>query len=272
MSEEGNPPAWFAGADPELLGHIQAKGLDKLDATAAAMEASRQHRQAQQFIGAAPEQLMKLPKDANDPDGWREVWKRLGAPDDAAGYEFEGVDVGDVTGSLVDALRATSAGVNLPKGAASAVAKGMAEWVNKQTTDFQASVAENKEQAEAALKKSWGQGHQEFQFYAAQGKQALATRLGERLAPQLDAALDHLASFGFGEVAQEILHRVGNGLKEDSFKGGAGGAPQAMNKDMAQARLTSLMTDRQWVSRHVSGGSVERQEYARLTRIIAGEE
>lgn len=281
MSDAGNntggqqqtPPAWYANLDAEHQGHVQTRGWDKLDPAQAAAEAAKAHVSATKMIGVPAEQLLRMPRDDKDIEGQRAMWQRLGAPADPTGYEFE-VDVKDpgATASLVETLRNAAAGANLPKAAAAAVAKSIEGWVNSQTEQFNQIAVDNRAAAEEALKKSWGADYPIHSYTADQGKNAIAARLGERLAPQLDTALSLLTDNGLGEVGREIMRVIGAGLGEDSFKGGGGnqGGRVPPNRDQAMVRLAELQRDPVWVQKFLAGGAQERAEKKQLDVIIAG--
>jgi hypothetical protein len=280
MSEEGStqggrwaPSAWYSALDPEHLGHVQSRGWDKRDPMDALVEAVKGHVSATRMIGVPAEQLLKLPKEAGDSDGWRGVWQRLGAPADPKDYEFADVQVGEVTNSLVDTLRGAAAGVNMPKPMAAAVAQSVAKWVNDQGESYKAEVASNLQVADEAIRKSWGSNYEAFNYVANRGQEALATRLGERLAPQLEGAMDVLRQAGFGELGREMMRVVGAGLGEDKFIGGSGvpGGRAAMTRDMALARLSELKADKTWVARFTSGDTDALKEMRAINLIIAGD-
>lgn len=266
------PPTWYANLDAEHLGHIQSRGWDKLEPAAAAMEAIKGHVSATRMIGVPADQLLRLPKDQTDSDGWKGVWQRLGAPADPKDYSFEGVEVGDATAGFVDAVRAAAAEANLPKPMAAAVAKSVAKWLNDQANSYDTEAAANIEASDAAIKKSWGPNYEAFNFVANRGQEAIAQRLGERLAPQLDGAMQVLREAGFGELGREMMRVIGAGLGEDKFvSGGASGRP-AMTRDMAIARKAELMADNAWAERYIAGDAAARREMAAVNQIIAGED
>lgn len=275
-SGQGTPPAWFAALDAEHVGHIQTRGWDKLDPAVAAQEAVKGHVAASRMLGVPQEQLLRLPKDAADSDGWRNVWQRLGAPKDAKDYNFEGVDLGDsgTTNSFMDAMRQTAAAANMPVQTAAEVAKGFQKWLADRATSYDTEVAANVAAADKAIKENWGKEHEHFSYIAKQGREALAARLGERLGPQLDAAFNLLREQGFGELAAELGRVAGAGLGEDRSGGGSGSGgsgPAKLTVEMAQARLAELSRDTAWAARRMAGDTDAAREFAMLIRTIAGE-
>ncbi|MGE3283780.1 MAG: hypothetical protein AB7H90_03270 [Alphaproteobacteria bacterium] len=280
-SDGGTPPqntggstqaTWYQGLDDEHVGHVQSKGWDKLEPAAAAVEIAKAHREAQKFIGHPQEHLLRLPKDATDTDGWTGVWQRLGAPADAKDYTFEGVEAGEATASLVDTLRGAAASAKLPKHMAAEVGKSVAKWVKDQVTAHESEVAANREAAETAIRQSWGQNYDAHNYVAKQGQAALASRLGETLAPQLDGAMKLLTDFGFGALGREMMRVIGAGLGEDKFVGGGNGSGrEVLTREMAVSRKTELLGDKAWTDRYLAGDTAAVREMKALNAIIAGE-
>lgn len=276
-TQDGGQATWFSGLDAEHAGHVQARGWDKLDPAAAAQEATKGHVAATRMLGVPADQLLRLPKDAADSDGWRGVWQRLGAPADPKDYAFEGLDLGDAgaTTSFMDALRQTAAAANMPKQMVSEIARGVQKWIADRGTSYDAEVAENAASADRAIKENWGREHEHFTYVSKLGREALASRLGERLGGQIDGAFNVLREQGFGELAAELGRVVGAGLSEDRSGGGSGGGSGGatrMTKEMAQSRIEELKRDPAFGARAVMGDADALRELGRLHRLLAGEE
>ncbi|MDE2020403.1 MAG: hypothetical protein KGJ13_08715, partial [Patescibacteria group bacterium] len=86
---------WYQGADQETVGYLQNRGLDRKTPKEAALEAIKAHREAEKFIGAPADKLVRLPKDEADTAGWEQVYGRLGVPADAKGYDFSDLKFSD---------------------------------------------------------------------------------------------------------------------------------------------------------------------------------
>src|SRR5258708_32263958 len=82
---------WYDGVDSDTVGYIQNRGLDKVDAKNAFLAAVKAHKEAEKLIGVPADQVLRLPKDANDTSGWNTVKDRLGRPKDASGEDFTAV-------------------------------------------------------------------------------------------------------------------------------------------------------------------------------------
>src|SRR5262245_18251845 len=120
-------PTWFTGMDADLIGHIQTKGWDKLSPEQAAVEITRAHRAAEQHVGVPADQILRLPKDANDAEGWKATFQKLGAPADAKDYDFSSVTFDDEALSIrfQNAFRETASKLNMPKGMAEEFARSV---------------------------------------------------------------------------------------------------------------------------------------------------
>ena len=107
------PPAntpWYQGnaaVTPEFIGHWQTRGWHDLPPDQLAINVTKAYREAEKFIGAPADELIRVPKDANDAAGWGKVWQRLGAPKDKDGYDFSTAksQFGDVDKALIDGCR-----------------------------------------------------------------------------------------------------------------------------------------------------------------------
>lgn len=257
------PPAapWYQGKlDPELIGHAQIKGWKLDDPQATAIEAIKQHREAEKFIGAPADQLLKLPKDT-DPKSWEPIWQRLGAPKDAKEYDFSAVKFsnGDaVDQSFADAMRATFSSLHLPKEWAAPITAAVVKYMDD-ADKAEATLSEAKRGEEiAALMKSWGPNAELNKLTAMQG----AKRLG--VSPETVAELEKAK--GYAGV-MEMFRKAGAGLREDTFhEGGQGGNSNPVTSDGAYARIQELNRDETFTKRLMAKEVAALNEYDALHR------
>lgn len=259
------PPAapWYEGkADAETIGYFQTKGWDK-DPVTAAIEASKAHRNAEKFIGAPADQLLRLPKDAKDEAGWKAVWGKLGAPAEAKDYDLSAVKYADGTAiedGFADTLRQTAFANHLPKDAATAFAGAMVKFIEGQKSSQGADLTAKLEAEKTALAQSWGANAEMNKLQAMQG----AKRLG--VEPDAVAALEK--SLGYAKV-MEMFRKIGAATSEDTFiEGGGSGNPAT--REGAHARKAELMADQAWAKRYLAGGAAEKREMDALNQLIAG--
>lgn len=257
--------AWHTGhADAEMLGHWQNKlPADALgDPIKVAIEMTKQARAAEKFVGAPPDSIIRLPKDAKDETGWRDVWSRLGAPKEAKEYDFttiKSADGKDVDPALADALRAAAFDQHLPKDAATKVASTITKYLDDQRAAQEAEATTKVAAERAELMKSWGPNADMNKLQAMQG----AKRLG--ITPEAIAALEKVS--GYASV-MEAMRKVGAGTTEDTFVEGKGGGMPA-TAPAAQARLNELINDRAWGERLTKGDAAAVREFNALTEQIA---
>ena len=67
--------------------------------------------------------------------------------------------------------------------------------------------------------------------------------------------------------AVSLFARIGQGLGEDRFIEGEGQGGFGLTPQQAESRIASLRRDQAWQARWMAGGSEERAEWTRLTRI-----
>lgn len=265
----GNQPAeWYKGADAELIGHIQTKGWDKKQPGEVALEAIKAHRQAEKFIGAPADQLLRLPKEPGSEE-WKGVWQRLGAPADAKDYDFDGVTLKSEDGKsvlnqgFVDTMRNIAAELHLPKDHASriatAVAKFNADAKVADNADYTAKLAEEKK----ALDASWGQNKEAFIFAAKQTANALG------VTPEAVTALEKVVGY---KAVMDMFLTISKKTGEHKWVESGGPSGGAMTREQAIARKQELMGDKSWADRYLAGDVAANREMTALLTIITGDD
>ncbi|SRR5579884_2976376 len=279
-------PWYGTNADPALVGYLQNRGWDKLDPAAAALAAAQAHREASQFLGVPPEQLLRLPKDASDEAAWKTVYQRLGAPADPKEYAFDGVDFGDpdLTADFTGVLRSSASKYGLTKEAAAGLAADLFKWIEGKGAAEDAEATAAREAAMTALKQSWGNNYAANEFIANQAVAKLDQMMGGD--GRLAKAVKALVEGGHAHLndAMEMFRVIGQGLGEDKFVSGTGvggGVGGAMTREQALQRryeLTGIPAnggpmgkpDQEFIARLNRGDAAAKREWAALTAIIAG--
>jgi hypothetical protein len=260
---------WHQGLiEPEVLGHAQNKGWDVSDPGKFAAAAAKAHMGAERLIGAPADQVLRLPKDANDKAGWNGVWTRLGRPPEAAGYDFAEVKHADGTAispELDAAIRNSAFDAGLSKDGASAVAKSVVKQMDdaRKTAESQAQakIAEEKQ----ALDKNWGANRDANLFLAKQAAQKLS------IDPEAIAALEKMDKVGYAKV-MEMFRDLGVKMGEARFITGGNNPnnPSIMSVDQAKARKSELLADSVFQKKYLAGDSEARREMTSINTIIAG--
>lgn len=256
--------AWHTGIDGELLGVAQNKGWKLDDPKVAFSSAATAYREAQRLVGAPPELMLRLPKDQADEAGWKQVYTRLGVPDDAKGYDFSGVKFSDGTeidAAFADSMRAALHGANVSKDRASDVVRAVVKFMDSADAEENAVKASKLTEEKAELAKNWGANEAANKFIAQQA----ATKLG--IAPETVAALEGVVGY---KAIMEMFHKIGTAIGEAKFVASEGNQSGVMTRDQAQAKKTELMADKAWRDRYIGGGAAERREMHALNVLITG--
>ncbi len=263
------PPAaqtWHAGLEPDVLGHIQSKGWDTLDPSAAAKEAAKAHREAQKYLGAGVDKLVRIP-DPADPASVKAFRDKMGVPADAKDYDFTGVKTaaGEVPDqAFLDFARSQAAELGLNKDDASRLATAMLKQSENTVTARVTEDTAKLQLEQATLDKNWGANKEANMFVA---KQA-AAKLG--VTPEQIAALEKTVGYA---ATMELFRTIGTKIGEDRFIQNPNPAiPGVMTRDQAVTRKNDLMKDEGWRNRYLAGGAAENKELQGLLTIITGED
>ncbi len=272
------PPAqtWFSALDAEHIGFVQTKGYDKLDPQAAALKMATDYRQTEKYVGLPADQLLRLPKDTGDTEGWKAVYQRLGAPDKPEGYDFSSVEFDEegLTTKFRDAFRDTAVKLNMPKQMAEEFAKAVHKAIGDHGESVAAIEAASLAEQRAELVKNWGpEDGTRFR-----GNMFVADQAAERLGvtPEQMEALK--AGIG-GSALAELFRKIGAGMGEDRMVRDPGqGGRDVMTRDQAIAKRVELLGDGRpgtgdvsFQKRYLEGDVAARREVSALTRLIAEE-
>lgn len=113
---QGSNP--FASFEGDALGYIQNKGWDKEGGITKLVDS---YKSLESMRGVPEDRLLKLPEGE---DGWDEVYKRLGKPDEVKGYDY-----------------------NAPEG--QEIDQGRMDWFNKLAHDLHLNKTQHNKLAEA---------------------------------------------------------------------------------------------------------------------------
>lgn len=261
------PPAaaaapWYQGKlDSEIIGYAQNKAWKLDDPISFAAEAAKAAINAQKFVGAPPEELLRLPKEPGDP-AWSNVWQRLGMPKDIQGYDLSDVKFADGTAidqALGDAIRRTAFENHVPKDAATAFARALVKHVESTDTADAANQKADWDAGVARLKQSWGTNERINELTALEG----AKRVGIN-----QEQYEKLARAVGVDVVAEMFRKIGAGTKEDTFH--EGNNPNPTTVEAARARKQELLADKDWLNRYTKGEVQARREMRSLNQIITG--
>ena len=280
------PPAnqnWFTGLEPDLLGHAQNRGWDKLDPAAAATAALKAHREAESKLGIPADRILRKPVTGGPPEEAKAFWQQLGAPATPADYKFEGIDFGDpaLNTSFTEMLRSTAAARDMPADMAQHFATEVFKYIENQGKQEEASSAAKMVEERTKLETDWGKPDSEL-FRA---NMSIADRTAQTLGVSQEALDSMKASMGSAEVAK-FFRKLGDMTGEARYTVNPGDPAQRggpMTREQAIARRFELTGingngqtepgakgDAAWKARLQAGGVAERTEWANLLRVIAG--
>lgn len=254
----------FATFDAETQGFFKNRGLDSKPLMEVISEVSKSYREAAKFTGVPPEQLLRLPKDASDAEGWKNVWKRLGAPEKADGYDFKEIKYADGK-ELDDAFKSKMGAAFHNRGVPADTAREITKEFIKLLDDSSSSETAERTAKLAterdALAKSWGANMEANKFIVRQA--ALKTGL----TPEITEALEK--SVGYEKTMQHLL-KIGMMLGEDKYVANPNAQIKGvMTKEQAVAKKVELRDDPDFVKRFNAGDHKAVAEMNALDIIVA---
>jgi hypothetical protein len=258
------PAAWYGTPDSETMGYLQNRGWDKLTPTEVALAATKAHREAEKLIGAPQEQILRMPKDLSDVEGWNKVHARLGVPEKAADYDFTTIkftDGREVGADEVTALQTMAKELNLPKATAQLLAQKLIKISETEGLKFSTEQAAKLAQETEKLTANWGAGRATNKIVA---DNAMA-KFG--ITSEQQSALEKTIGYA---ATMEMFRSIGTSMGEDKFVRGGGPTPGALTKDEATYKMDLLMKDRLWADKLYKGDVLAVQEFNDLTRRMTG--
>ena len=268
---------WHDGIDAALLGHAQNKGWkydNPKDAFAAAVNA---HREAERFIGAPANELLRMPKANAAETDVKAFYSRLGVPAEPKDYDLSAVKFSDGTeldANFTDTIRASLYRAHVAKDRAGDVVKDIVKFMESSDASDSAETAAKIAAERDALKNSWGRNAEANMFVARQALNRLAGAAG-MTADQAGKAWDALSTVGGigAAAALEMLRVAGSTMGEDRFV--AGNNPQGghtpMTREAAAAEINSLKQDAAFRERLLKGSADDRRRWDALHKIAYGQ-
>jgi hypothetical protein len=203
---------------------------------------------------------ISLPGKYATDDEWKQVFHKLGLPDDPSKYELKPKE-GDVNDELFARFKETAyqSGV-LPK-----QAQSIYDWFQKSTEDIQAKIQleEQKrvDQGLQELKKEWGDN---FKLELDKAKVAIKHFGGEE-------GFSYVETSGLGNDVQfiKLMSKVGNVLSEDTFKGITESLGGMTPRDI-ESKRAAIFSDPAYFDKQHPGHDALVQEMLKLTKLSMG--
>ena len=165
LASDGAPDySWLGtGVDPDNAGWAQTKGFKDIDSMI------KSHRSAESYIGMDPSQIIKMPKDGETMDA---VWERLGRPETADGYKFDGQE--NYTDSpLVNLLKEVGHKGGMTSATYTELASRAVELANAEQAQAEESRVEAFNNEANQMKTDWGAKYDEVIHVADSAVRAL---------------------------------------------------------------------------------------------------
>lgn len=250
---------------PEMQGAFSSKGWDKKTPLEAALESMKSYQEVEKHLGVPKDQLARIPKDANDKEGWATLNRRLGMPEAADKYDFSKVkhaDGADLKPEFVKELQTAfwedGVGADRASNIVSKLVKHLDASGESDKLIAQGELAKQKD----IIKTEW-KGREEANMFIA--KQAV-----ERLGLNKDTVEALEKTSGYAVTMQALL-KIGQAMGESKFvTNDADPAKGTLSREQASAKMNELKRDSIWVDRFNKGGVKENQEHDALARIAAG--
>lgn len=267
---------WYGDKiDETTRGFWQNKGIDPSDPVAVATKLTEFYRNSERFIGAPPEEMIRVPK-ANAPEAdIRAYWGRIGVPAEAKDYDLSTVkrtDGKDLEPALADMFRAAAHAARVPKDQAAGMLTALVKHTEAQETAQLAEKTAVVNAEKEALTKNWGANKPYNEQIAKRALEDLGKASG--LTPeQTTKAWDALSTVGGigASFAMEMLRSIGARMGE--APGLIGGQPgqsgdKVMSQAQAKAKIDELKMDRGFYKRLVQDKEVAaKREWDDLHKI-----
>lgn len=252
--------SWYEGFDQDTVAWLDNRGVTKLGEKEALKNLTEGFRNAQKFIGAPPDKLLRMPDfEKADKAELDQFYTKLGRPADPSGYEIE-LPEGSPT-DFAESFKKTAHELGLTQ----AQAKALVNWNNEQGQQMtQAQLQayqESVQRDEMTLKAEWGVAYDQ-QIAAAQ---RAAHGLGLN-AEQIDAMEK---SMGFSNL-MKMMSKIGSKLGEDKFVGSESQTSSILTPSAAKEKIAQLTNDKEWVKKYLNGNVEARAEMDRLQRLSLG--
>lgn len=244
------PINWLNGADETTLGYVQNKGWTEPS------QVLDGYRNLEKLLGADKAgNAVIIPKADADPKEWNAIYDRMGRPTGPDGYNVKFPE--HTTADFQTGILAKAHELGLTKAQAEGLFGDMTARSEAIVSSMQAARQEAFVRDDAAIRAEWGQAYTQNLAQA----QAAARGLG------LDAATIDKISEALGHKGtMTLLQQIGVKLGEDTFVTGdkTESFGNAMTPGQAKAEIQSLMGDRNFTTRYMSGDAEAKAKMERL--------
>lgn len=252
--------------DEAVRGHITTAGWHELEPAAAIGAVVAKWLEAETKLGVPANELFRIPTNA-DAAALAPVYEKLGAPKDAAGYDFKDVQAPE---ALQTSVRAYAAANRLTQGQAVALLADLAGTETKAAQKRLDDTGTAAQVAKQSLESSWGTEAPLKQFHASKAMEHFGFGSDE---VQLLAGTDATKYVGL----MQKFSALGARMAEAKILGDGGGTGQtvgSLTPDQARAKIAVLNADRDFIARRMHADQPVRmaaaEELMNLERISRG--
>lgn len=238
----------FSGLDEDTKAYAENKGW------AGAPDIINSYKNLEKMVGGR----LSIPEE-DDPDGWNDLYNRLGRPESHDQYELDVPD--GANGEVVDWFKQTAHEVGMTQAQAERFFGSYNEMLASRNEEMAAQAeAENTQQMQE-LQKEWGSGYEANLSKA----QEAAQRLGMD-----EQMIDGMASAIGLKATLAHFAKIGEAIGEDAFAGGPDAGGHAGNVGLtpaqAQAQINDLLGDPNFKARYQRG---EQDAVQRVSNLYA---
>lgn len=241
------PSDWTTGLNDDMKGYVQNKGFKD------PVSVLESYRNYEKLMGVPQDRLLKLPEKAEDAEGWKGIYNRLGRPEKAEDYKVAAPE--GASEEYSKWAKGTFHELNLTRAQGEALSNKWNEFSSNAIKAQEAAQVAESEKQLADLKREWGSDYDQ----KAKSAKLAAAKFGldEKTIDQLEIVS------GYGGI-MKFLHAVGSTIGEDQFVSGKGVTSGKMSAEGAKNRIKELSSDREFYSRLQSGSVAEKTEWDNL--------
>lgn len=252
-----NEPTWATSYEGDVKTWLDGMGVAKLPEKDALAKIIPMYRNAEQKLGVPPDQLLRLPKDENDVEGFRGVMAKLGWPETPDGYGLT------VPEGQSDAFLKQATGwfheLGIPKRQAAGLAGKWNEYVAAQQTAQAEQIEANDVKDIQAMQAEMGDEYDKNVEFSRRVRRAAGLSDDEALAVARAIGLKRTTM---------MFAELGKAMGEHRFHGSdTGSSTFGMSVEAARARITELRKDQGFVTALTAGDADKKSEWTRLHKI-----
>lgn len=236
-------PKPFAETLPEdIRGNVSFKDMKGVD------DLAKSYLGQAKLLGVPKDQLLVMPKDAADKEGWNAIYSKIGRPESADKYVPPKLALPEGVTLKEDEQKAFAAAAH-ELGISQRQYEGLMAWeANRVVTGRQGAAAESKkadEQAVGALNTEWGAAYEQKSNLAISAVQHFSAdlKLGDALENEL---VKNMKAF---PAISKVFAHLGAQLQEDGLLGKGGGGGGALSPGEAEQQINAKRADPQFAAR-----------------------